>query len=123
MAKPSCPRDSASFSWLHLRHEQATFPHVCVPPSASETMCSSSGALSSWVPRLLLSVLTPHRWQRHLSRSNTLMGSMGSTCVFRFFALYAAAFMRNRTGLCFSAHTSHRVIVQMYLPYSQQNSA
>src|SRR5690625_3796606 len=76
MANPSCPRDSAPFSRLHLRHEQATFPHVCEPPSASETMCSSSGALSSWVPRLLLGVLVPHRWQRHLSRSNTLMGSM-----------------------------------------------
>lgn len=96
---PSCPNDAEPFDWLHLRHEQATLPHVWAPPAARLTICSSSGALSSNVPRNALGVLMPQRWHRHLSRSKTLIGSMRSAPLHPLASALRLLFAALATGL------------------------
>ena len=94
-----CPTGLQPFEPLHFLQAQATFVRICLPPQANGTMWSSSGARSSDVPRLDLSVFRPHIWQRHESRSNISNGSNLSASVAYFRARRAASFALTFSGL------------------------
>ena len=86
---------SPDLARLHFLHAHCVLRYECSPPLLSGMMWSTSGALSSYVPRNLSGVAMPHSWQRQPSRAKTLSGLTVSTVTPRCLALrlcLAAAF-------------------------------